>query len=212
MADQIPESQPSQTLPAPLCGSEDMKPGDQLKGKLLAKLLTIEAKNEPVIRPGLRHDWDSLKFYTRINSSLANVEAVVMQCVGRVITDPALQSRKVHRKLKTYTDEELEEREKEDEKFLSKVIELTQKSRELTRTKRLANARLQDLASKDDSLSTEKKMREPEGFTEFIDGWVDDIDGRGDEAQELLEESWRLQRKESRRRRKLLRSSTKGLF
>ncbi|KAJ5792040.1 uncharacterized protein N7503_008018 [Penicillium pulvis] len=96
-----------QHLPAPIMGAEDMAAGDwckfiltspfpfsvalsghKLKGKLLGKMLNMPGKNEPVLRPGWRIDWDATKFFTRINSSLANVEAVVMQCVGNVITDP----------------------------------------------------------------------------------------------------------------------------
>ncbi|KAJ5629781.1 hypothetical protein N7528_003438 [Penicillium herquei] len=100
----------TRSLPPPVSGSEAMPPGDwcklimnapfqfsvalqgrSLKGNLLGRLLRMQGQNEPVIRPGKRYDWDAMKFFSMINSSLANVEAVVMQCVGRVITDPELQ-------------------------------------------------------------------------------------------------------------------------
>lgn len=96
-----------QELPAPIMGAEDMEAGDwckfilkspfpfsvalsghALKGKLLGKMLNMPGRNEPVLRPGWRVDWDAMRFFSRINSALANVEAVVMQCVGNVITDP----------------------------------------------------------------------------------------------------------------------------
>jgi hypothetical protein len=64
---------PPQSLPAPVIGDENMEAGDwckftmqapfpfsaavkghRLKGNLLGRLLTMEGKNEPVIRPGHR--------------------------------------------------------------------------------------------------------------------------------------------------------------
>ncbi|KAJ5655550.1 hypothetical protein N7507_007500 [Penicillium longicatenatum] len=48
----------------------------------------MEGKNEPDIRPGHRANWNATTFFTKVNSQLFNVEAIVMQCVGAVITDP----------------------------------------------------------------------------------------------------------------------------
>ncbi|KAJ5697501.1 hypothetical protein N7488_011185 [Penicillium malachiteum] len=52
--------------------------GKSFKGNLLGKLLQIQGRNELVIRHGQRNDWDAAKFFSMINSPLANVEAVVM--------------------------------------------------------------------------------------------------------------------------------------
>jgi hypothetical protein len=62
--------------------------GVNLKGRLLGRLLTMPAKNEPVLRLGARSGWTATTFFTKINSLLANVEGIVMQCVGDIITDP----------------------------------------------------------------------------------------------------------------------------
>ncbi|KAJ5936770.1 hypothetical protein N7466_003220 [Penicillium verhagenii] len=60
----------------------------KLKGSILQSLLARPGLNEPVIRPGWRGDWDAGKFYAKVNSQLSNVEALVMYCTGKVITDP----------------------------------------------------------------------------------------------------------------------------
>lgn len=59
-----------------------------LKGELLARLLTMPARNEPILRPEGHAKCSASILFTKINSSLANVEAFLMQCVGNVITDP----------------------------------------------------------------------------------------------------------------------------
>ncbi|KAJ5663649.1 hypothetical protein N7507_004380 [Penicillium longicatenatum] len=48
----------------------------------------MQANNEPVLWPGARVGWTATTFFTKINALLANIEAIVMQCVGQAITDP----------------------------------------------------------------------------------------------------------------------------
>ncbi|KAJ5713165.1 uncharacterized protein N7483_010346 [Penicillium malachiteum] len=100
----------SRRLPPPLSGKDDIEPGNwsnfmmsapfkfsvgvkgnHLKGKLLPALLAMSPRNEPVLRDGWRNKWDDSAFFSKVNSSLANVEALAMQCVGKIITDPKYQ-------------------------------------------------------------------------------------------------------------------------
>ncbi|KAJ5657971.1 uncharacterized protein N7484_001620 [Penicillium longicatenatum] len=89
---EVPADPPSraiglpQILPAPITKVEDM--GDGLEGEILGRLLMMHVNNEPVLRPGARAGWTATTFFTKINSLLANIEAILMQCVGQAITDP----------------------------------------------------------------------------------------------------------------------------
>ncbi|KAJ5768963.1 hypothetical protein N7520_003522 [Penicillium odoratum] len=65
--------------------------GKSLRGKIIGQLLKMESLREPVIRFGRRKDWDAKTFYTHVNSSLANVEAIIMQIVGKANSDPEAQ-------------------------------------------------------------------------------------------------------------------------
>ncbi|KAJ5946562.1 hypothetical protein N7454_003401 [Penicillium verhagenii] len=95
------------TVPAAFTGNEDMVAGPwakfmteapfqfsvgvngvNLKGELLGRLLTMPAQNEPILRPEGHAGCSATTLFTKINASLANVEAFLMQCVGTVITDP----------------------------------------------------------------------------------------------------------------------------
>ncbi|KAJ5923396.1 hypothetical protein N7454_008641 [Penicillium verhagenii] len=62
--------------------------GQNLRGQLLERLLKMAPVNEPVIRERYNNFWNVDRFFNRINASLTNVEAAVMQCVGEAITDP----------------------------------------------------------------------------------------------------------------------------
>ncbi|KAJ6109856.1 hypothetical protein N7486_002091 [Penicillium sp. IBT 16267x] len=48
----------------------------------------MPAQNEPILRPAGHAGWTATTFFTKANAMLANVEAILMQCVGNVIIDP----------------------------------------------------------------------------------------------------------------------------